>query len=319
MEVIKKLDLNFLKTEFLGILSQNEPLESRSTYRVGGIAEWFFEPSSVDEISRFFKKTASLEFSVSVLGGGANVLISDDGVPGLLVSTKKLISSPVLLNNESIEYSSGTSAQVVLQDGLTRNRKGYAFLAGIPGTIGGALVMNAGTHVGNIVDIIESCEVVQKNGDRKLVRKEEMGLSYRKSEFLVAGDLITKVTFKNLGNDESGTERALLKESLERRKKSQPLDLPSCGSVFKNPLDGPPAGKLIEECGLKGKRRGCAVVSEKHANFIVIDRSSSEPPPRAQDIYDLAKEIKKSVQLKFQIELELEMKLLGPLKFVSGF
>lgn len=248
--------------------TEHEPLASKTSIRAGGAAELFVRPSSPDALVTLLARAREAGVPIHVLGGGANTLVGDGGIPGI---TLKL---PADLFPESVErldeggrVTLGAGSAIVRLTNVMRTHGwvGAEFLAGIPGTIGGALAMNAGTKQGECAQVLEAVELATPEGVGWVAR-QELTIRYRQTE-LPAGSVATRVRFR-LGRGDPEASRAAMEADLGYRKRTQPLSQPNCGSVFRNP-PGDHAGRLIESVGLKGHILGEARISELHANWIV--------------------------------------------------
>jgi len=278
-----------------------EPLSRHTSFRVGGPAEIFVRPKSVEELANVWKFCRENNTPLTILGDGTNVLVADTGLRGVVMSTNKM-SGIELLGNNRICAQAGARlskvAEVASKAGLT----GFEFASGIPGTVGGAVYMNAGAYDH---DIGEFCESVTLLRDEIHVKPAaEMGFGYRKSIVQQGNMLVLEAVFQLYpGNEDDIREK--MTDLNNRRRQSQPLDFPSAGSTFKRPA-GHFAGKLIQDSGLKGFTIGGAQVSEKHAGFVINTGNAT-----ARDIFDVIKAVRNRVYDNFQIWLEPEVKLLG--------
>lgn len=295
------------------LFEENKSLKDFTSWKVGGSAEFYYAPTSVGELKRALEKAHEDNLPVSVLGGGTNVLVSDKGVPGLVLHTHKLVGVTILDDDKDLrlEAMAGTPKSEVLKVFLKHRLEPATFLAGLPGDVAGGVVMNAG--VGHKVspkefnEIVESFDVLQKddNGNFREVRIEhsQAQWSYRKSRGWQPG-VITRVRMR-WPNQPNSEVLNRVREGNKRRKETQPLSQPSCGSVFKNP-EGDHSGRLIEACGLKGYAIGGAQVSEKHANFIVSSEGAT-----ASDIAQVIRHVQKTVEKEQGIKLTNEVVYLG--------
>ena len=283
-------------------IKQFEPMGRHSSWRCGGFADFFFQPQRVEELSAFLReKSDSVE--IVWLGLGSNLLVRDGGFRGCVMSTTKALREMIWEDgNKSLYVQSGVSCAKVAREAAAKNRKGLEFLIGIPGTIGGALRMNAGALGSEIWDFVEEVETIDSLGNIKMQKKPEFRPCYRdvrgSSRWFVGAKLRLEEKF-------SGDSFGKLQELLQKRRASQPIGKLSCGSVFTNPT-GDFAGRLIETSGLKGSRIGGAIVSEKHANFILNENNAS-----ATDIERLILHIQEVVKYKTGVILETEVKIVG--------
>jgi len=287
--------------DFLQDFLQEEPLSRHTSFRVGGPAEIFVKPQTMDKLIEIWNFVGRENHLIEILGDGTNVLVSDAGLRGIVICTNKM-NGIELLEDGRIRAQAGARlskvAEVACKAGLT----GFEFASGIPGTVGGAVYMNAGAYDH---DIGEFCESVTLFDNKPFVKSgTEMGFGYRKSCVQQGNILVLETVFQlQPGNPEE--IRAKMNELNSRRRASQPLDMPSAGSTFKRP-PGHFAGKLIQDSGLKGFTIGGAQVSEKHAGFVVNTGDAT-----AQDIYNLIQAVKEKVYENFGVWLEPEVKMLG--------
>jgi UDP-N-acetylmuramate dehydrogenase len=285
----------------VGELRKNEPMSRHTSWRVGGPAELFFRPASVDDLSQFL---AGLESDVPVFwfGLGSNLLVRDGGLPGVVIAASGIFSA--LEQSGDFEATAGASVPCTQ---LARQciRWGLApaeFFAGIPGTLGGALAMNAGAHGGETWERVRSVTTIDRHGVLHTRSPDDYKIGYRSVDGPAGEWFVSAV----LGFDPQATASMDdMKAMLERRKETQPLGLPSCGSVFRNP-PGDHAARLIESCGLKGCRIGDAEVSDKHANFI-INRGEAT----ALDVENLILHVQHTVEDATGVRLVPEVRIVG--------
>jgi UDP-N-acetylmuramate dehydrogenase len=286
-----------------GQVEKNAPLSRYTTLRIGGVADRLVHPRNVEEALAVL----SQETRVFILGGGSNILVSDAGVRGVTMRISKCLAdvefSPGPGNTALVKAQAGASLTRLSGLAMRRGLSGLEFAHGIPGTLGGALVMNAGTREGEMKDIAVSVTLASQDGAVKRLTGAECGFSYRSSGF-ADGDVIVECELA-LTNDDAARIHERMRKGWEARKSSQPLDRPSAGSVFKNPA-GDFAGRLIESAGLKGYCVGGAMVSAKHANFIVNTGGA-----RARDVFSVIKEVERRVYERSGVKLEREIKLAG--------
>lgn len=270
------------------------------TFRIGGAADIYLEPRDKEDALGLFRYLHGADVPYVLMGNGSNVLISDEGIRGAVVNLEAGFNYLRFIDDEIIAGAGVKLAKFV--DFCISNGKGGAeMLAGIPGTLGGAVVINAGAYGGEISDHMKRVELIR--GDRLLtVQKEQGGFGYRTSGLV--DDIILEAAF-SFPEGLSEPLKKRRRELLVKRNAAQPVNWPNAGSIFKNP-EGGYAAVLIQECGLKGTRVGGAQISELHANFIVnVDNA------RAADVVELIRIIQKAVAEKFDIRLELEIKLIG--------
>ena len=237
-----------------------------------------------------------------VIGNGSNLLVDDDGYDGLIIHIGRNMSKVEVVDNVVIAMAGATLAKTA-SEALAHGLTGLEFASGIPGSVGGAVYMNAGAYGGEMKDVVSATTYVDKSGHMGMVRGEEHNFGYRKSVF-GEGDVILMTTFELEYGDKEEIS-AKMADFNQRRKDKQPLDMPSAGSTFKRP-EGYFAGKLIEDCGLRGYSIGGAQVSEKHCGFVVNEGGAT-----TRDILDLIAYIQETVFEKFGVRLETEVKYLG--------
>ena len=282
-------------------LLAGEPLSKHTSFRVGGPAELLACPRSEEELAALLRQCARMELRPRVLGGGTNILAPDGGVPGVVISTRGL-DSLELSEDGSISAGAGVPlarlAVFAQKNGLT----GLEFAHGIPGTVGGGMYMNAGAYGGELAQVAVSARFLTAEGELRTLVGEEMGLGYRRSAFMGLPGVIVSARFRLEAGDPESIQ-ARMRELMERRRASQPLELPSAGSTFKRPVGGY-AAALIQEAGLKGFRVGDAAVSEKHAGFVVnLGHASSA------DVLTLIARVRETVRARSGIELEPEVRI----------
>ncbi|NOT12334.1 MAG: UDP-N-acetylmuramate dehydrogenase [Methylococcaceae bacterium] len=281
-----------------GRLLHQEPLSKYTSWRVGGPADRLYIPDDKADLCEFLKSLPKNE-PVFWMGLGSNLLVRDGGIRGTVINTKGRLKEMKLLDDGSVYVEAGVPCPHVARFCTEQGLVGAEFLAGIPGTMGGALKMNAGAFAGETWNIVKQVETVNVLGQVKQRRPEDFKITYRsvkglQDEWFLAAQL-------NLPQGDSLTSQLRIKELLEKRAKTQPTNQPSCGSVFKNP-EGDYAARLIEQTGLKGHAIGGARVSEKHANFIVNINQATAADIEALIAYVQA-EVKKSQGVSLQTEV----------------
>ena len=282
--------------------TENEPLSGCTTMKIGGACDIMLRPKCEDDIAAAIKLCKSADIPFFVLGRGSNILVHDKGYRGCII----LLSSDmgeISVSGDMLTAGAGASLKAVCMAALDNSLTGLEFAYGIPGSVGGALYMNAGAYGGEMKDIVISCRYIDENGELCEMSAEDMKLSYRHSVFTSRNCVITSVTMRLKAGDRAEI-KARMDELMGRRRDKQPLEFPSCGSTFKRP-EGYFAAALIEECGLKGCSVGGAQVSEKHSGF-VINRGGAS----FADVMQLVAHIKKTVMDKKGVELECEMLIL---------
>jgi len=292
-----------------GSVLREEPMKNHTTFRVGGPAEYFVTVATTEQLQATVKLCNRCEVSWFVLGNGSNLLVSDAGVRGVVLRlsgefTECEIKENVHSGSADAVAGGGMLLSAFAMQLAKKGFSGFEFAAGIPGSVGGAVMMNAGAYGGEIKDCITKAEIVTEDGECKIVSAEELCLSYRHSILTEQKGIVTKAWF----SFPIGSKLYILSniEMLNRkRKEKQPLEYPSAGSTFKRP-EGNFAGKLIMEAGLAGKQIGGAAVSEKHCGFVINKGNAT-----ATDIYNLMQVVIQKVEETSGIRLEPEVKLLG--------
>ena len=280
-------------------------MKNHTSFKIGGPTDLFIYINNENSLKIIIKELNALNIPFFIIGNGSNLLVSDEGYRGVVLSLSKSEKILRLEDGDSIICSAGISLAKACVFAMQNSLSGLEFAWGIPGTCGGALFMNAGAYGNDISNIIESSKYINKNGEEKILNKDEMRLSYRKSFYSeFKGNCITSLTFK-LKPFHLEKIKEKMYENIHKRKSKQPLDYPNAGSIFKRP-EGHYAGTLIENAGLKGKSIGGAMVSPKHAGFIINTGGAT-----AQDVKELIRYIKKTVFEKFGVLLECEIKTLG--------
>lgn len=292
-----------IKASFKDIeILENEPMKKHTTFRVGGPAEMFVSPS-LEEVPEIMLAARELNIPVTVIGNGSNLLVGDKGISGLVVEIGKRAEDVVVQGNHLIVAAGSMlskAANVAAANGLG----GMEFAAGIPGSMGGAVVMNAGAYGGEMKDIIETVDVLTPEGECRTLSLEELDLGYRHSCILEQGYLVLSAVLK-LEEKPEDEIRAVMADLREKRVDKQPLEFASAGSTFKRP-EGYFAGKLIQDAGLRGYQVGDAQVSEKHCGF-VINRGDAT----ASQILQLISDVQHKVKEEFGVDLETEVKMIG--------
>lgn len=281
-----------------------EPMSRHTTFRIGGPADLFLSVPGEDALERVLAWAHRLEVRVLPIGNGSNALVRDEGIRGAVLSLEGDFKKLSLCGENRVRCGAGVSLSEACGFARDRSLTGLEFAWGIPGAVGGAAFMNAGAYEHSLSEAVEKCEHVAPGGAPGTLSGEALGWGYRRSAYTENGDIITFVTFALKKGDRSRIS-ARMDELFERRKNRQPLDMPSAGSVFKRPA-GHYAGTLIEQCGLKGCRVGGAMVSEKHAGFIVNAGGAS-----CRDVLALIEKIQETVFGKTGVKLECEVKTIG--------
>ncbi|MDR2694206.1 MAG: UDP-N-acetylmuramate dehydrogenase [Chitinispirillales bacterium] len=288
-------------------IAENVRLADKTSYRIGGAARCYAEPRSEAEVVEAYRFAAEKGMPLFVLGNGSNVLISDAGFGGLVVNLSKYFSA-LSWDKATAFVLSGFPLDDLAADAAERGCAGIECLSGIPGTVGGAVVMNAGAFDTDISKTLRSARVLKASTHTlETVPAKDLNFGYRTSALKGGGDAVLSVTFDFTYGD-AARLKSLRDDVVARRRAKQPVDSPSCGSVFKRPPNGF-AGTLVESCGLKGFRLGMAEVSEKHANFIINTGSA-----KAEDVRALIRRVQQAVFEKHGILLEPEVIFLGEFK-----
>lgn len=281
---------------------KDEPMKLHTTFRTGGPAEIFIQPAA-EELAYVIELCKQYNEPWIVIGNGSNLLVSDAGIKGVVIEFGKYQSEIVILD-DMIVAQAGAMMSTVANKAAEESLTGLEFAAGIPGTIGGAVVMNAGAYGGEIKDVLVQAAVLTPNGDVVKMTPEQLELSYRHSNIPERGYIVLAAKFKLAHKDRASID-AKMAELKEQRVTKQPLEYPSAGSTFKRP-EGHFAGKLIQDAGLRGYRVGGAQVSEKHCGFVInCDQATST------DIANLINDVQKKVNDTFGVELETEVKFVG--------
>ena len=284
--------------------TENESMIEHTTFRIGGPADLFVVPTTVEGLAAVVSACNKEGIYCFILGNGSNVLVSDKGIRGVVVSTAACLNNIELIGAYEIKCGAGVKLSRLSDLACENSLTGAEFAWGIPGTVGGAVYMNAGAYDGEMKDILVSCEYLTPDGELHTMLADEMDLSYRHSAFSENGYVIVSATVRLKAGDK-GEIRAKMDDFMHRRKSKQPLEFPSAGSTFKRPVGGF-AAALIDECGLKGYSVGGAEVSEKHAGFVINKGGAT-----CFDVMRLVEHIKKEVFLKKSINLECEIRVIG--------
>ena len=285
-----------------GCVRENVTLAPYTTMRTGGPAALFAEPRNAQQLAHVHQWAQEKGLSLLILGNGSNLLIADSGFDGLVIHLGRALSEVSVFAN-TLTAQAGASLAAAARAAAQASLTGLEFAAGIPGSIGGAVCMNAGAYGGEIAQVIVSARVLTPEGVRT-VSKDELSLGYRSSAVMQNGWLVLEATVE-LAPGSPDEIKATMADLAARRREKQPLQYPSCGSFFKRPV-GYYAGALIEQAGLKGYRVGDAQVSEMHAGF-VINRGHAT----SSEIYRLMQEVQCRVQAQFGVTLEPEVRLIG--------
>lgn len=281
----------------------DEPMKRHTTFRIGGPADFFLLPSTVDEVRGILEICREEELPYFILGNGSNLLVSDKGYRGVIIQLYRNFSNISVEGNE-ICASSGALLSQIAAAARNASLTGFEFAGGIPGTLGGAVFMNAGAYGGELKDVLKEAVVMTEQGEILTLPVEKLDMGYRTSRIKKAGYLVLEARLV-LEQGDMDKIRDITKDLTEKRVSKQPLEYPSAGSVFKRPV-GYFAGTMIEQCGLKGKTVGGAMVSPKHAGFIVNTGNAT-----CQDVLDLISLIQTTVNEQTGIMLECEIRAIG--------
>lgn len=276
-------------------------MKLHTTFRIGGGARIFAKPKTAEELCSIIDFCNNNGLRFLVIGNGSNLLVSDEGIDAVVIRLGNGFDYVRKIDDETIEAGAGASLATVCKFALSNELTGLEFAYGIPGTVGGAVYMNAGAYGGEMKNVVLSCTHVTPDGTLGSMEAEKMNFGYRKSAYVENGFTITSVRLKLKKGNSDDISREM-NELLGKRKDKQPLEYPSAGSVFKRP-EGYFAGALIEQSGLKGKRVGGAMVSEKHAGFIVNAGDAT-----CADVQALIALCQETVKAKFGVDLETEIK-----------
>lgn len=287
-----------------GIVKIDEPMKKHTNFKIGGNTDIFVIAKNIEEIKYVIKFSKENNIPLTILGNGSNVLVSDKGIRGIVLQVGIKEIKVEKQENALVEVDAGVMLGALAQILLKQSISGFEFAAGIPGSIGGAIRMNAGAYGGEMKDIVKNVTVLNEKGEINVLTNEECEFSYRHSRFTNSKEIVIKATLElPFGNENE--IKAKMDEYAQSRKEKQPLNLPSAGSTFKRGTDFITA-KLIDECGLKGYTSGDAQVSTLHAGFVVNLGNAT-----AQDVLNVVNHVKKVVLEKTGKQIELEIELLG--------
>ncbi|MBD2778522.1 UDP-N-acetylmuramate dehydrogenase [Iningainema tapete] len=287
------------------VIKSQVSLAGYTSYRVGGPAELCVAPRNLADLQASIKYASINKIPVTILGAGSNLLVSDRGISGLVIVTRHLRHTYFDPETGRLTVAAGEPVPGLAWAAADRGWQGLEWSVGIPGTVGGMVVMNAGAHNSCIADILVSAQILSPDGTLETVSKEQLGYSYRTSLLQGGSRIVTSATFQLQPGADPAQIIASTKQHKQHRLNTQPYHLPSCGSVFRNPKPYA-AGWLIEQTGLKGFQIGKAQVAQRHANFIVNCGGAS-----AGDIFNLIHHIQNKVQDRWSVLLEPEVKMLG--------
>ena len=287
-------------------IHEQEPMKNHTTFRIGGPADWFVTPESGEQVADLFRAAKEAGKEVYVIGNGSNLLVGDRGIRGLVIQIGRAFSS-IEIEGETILAKAGDSLAKIAQKAYEAGLTGFEFAAGIPGTLGGAITMNAGAYGGEMKDVLEQVQVLCLDGSMREIPAEELALSYRHSKVPEEGWIVLGAKIKLAKGEKTDIKGKMDEYSLARRTK-QPLEYPSAGSTFKRPT-GYFAGKLVQDSGLKGAYVGGAMVSEKHSGFLINYKDAT-----AKDMQSLIRQVQEKVYQDsgdLKITLQTEVKMIG--------
>ena len=298
--------------EKLFTITSQAPLAKLTTFRVGGNADYLVLPKTSFQLKEALAWGRSEGLPITLLGAGSNLLISDRGLPGLVICTRALRHSEFDAATGKVIAAAGEPWSSLAWKAARHGLKGFEWTIGIPGTVGGAVVMNAGAHGGETADILVEAEVVNSDGTLATLKPEDLGFHYRTSKLQGGSKTVTSAIFQLSPGYDAATVKSATATDLRQRRKTQPYHLPNCGSVFRNPpgvdTEGRAysAGRLIQLAGLKGYQIGQAQISTLHANFIVNLGGA-----KASDVLALIRHAQTVVRDRSGVELETEVKIMG--------
>ena len=280
----------------------DEPMSKHTTFRVGGAADVFVRIASEDQLKVLIPELVKSEIPYYIIGKGSNLLVGDKGFRGVVIQLDEAFEN-IKVNNNIVTACAGASMAKIAKTALQNSLTGFEFAAGIPGCVGGGVIMNAGAYGGEMKDVVESCCYLDENLEIKEMNLDDMALSYRHSIFCETGYVILGVKFKLEKGDKSEIT-SKMSELMEKRRSKQPLEYPSAGSTFKRP-ESDFAGRLIEASGLKGFTCGGAQVSEKHSGFVINKGNAT-----CADVLGVISAVKEKVYEDSGVMLECEIRIL---------
>lgn len=286
-----------------GTLLEREPMSKHTSFRIGGPADLFVQPANEEELWNALHLARQEKVPFFIVGNGSNLLVSDEGFRGMILHTGGMLKD-IFVEGDVIYAQAGALLSTVAKTALEHGLAGMEFAAGIPGTLGGAVCMNAGAYGGEMKDILLDAEVLTQEGERLVLPVEELNLSYRHSVIFEKNYVVLAAHIR-LSRGDTAEIKNRMNELAGARRDKQPLEYPSAGSTFKRP-EGYFAGKLIQDAGLKGYTVGGAQVSEKHSGF-VINRGGAT----AEEVRFLIRQVQQKVRSQFGVELEPEVRMLG--------
>lgn len=286
-----------------GAVFEGEVMGGHTSFQVGGKADLFVQPKTKEEIRDAIRLARQEQIPFFIMGNGSNLLISDEGYRGMILQIGKNFQN-IVTKGDCLFIEAGALLSRVAREALAHDLAGFEFAAGIPGSFGGAVAMNAGAYGGEIKDVLVSAEVLTPAGEFLTLTAEELDLSYRHSCIFEKGYIVLSAVIRLTKGDPEEI-RTRIKELAQARKEKQPLEYPSAGSTFKRP-EGYFAGKLIEDAGLKGYTVGGAQISEKHSGFVINKGGAT-----AEEILFLIRQVQKRVKEQFGVTMEPEVRFVG--------
>ncbi|EHK2400725.1 UDP-N-acetylmuramate dehydrogenase [Clostridium perfringens] len=283
-------------------ITVDSPMSEHIYFRVGGPADILVTPVNEEQVVNTLKLCREYNVPYFILGNGSNILVKDGGISGVVIKFNKL--NKITTEGNCVTAQSGALLKDVSKAALENNLRGFEFACGIPGSIGGAVFMNAGAYDGEMAHVIKSARVIDENCNIKNLTKEELELGYRSSIVMKKGYIVIEATVE-LESGEYASIKDKIDDLTNRRESKQPLEYPSAGSTFKRP-EGYFAGKLIQDSGLKGFSIGGAAVSEKHSGFVINKGGAT-----AKDVLDVIAHVQKTVKENFDVELHTEVRIIG--------
>ena len=283
-------------------ITVDSPMSEHIYFRVGGPADILVTPVNEEQVVNTLKLCREYNVPYFILGNGSNILVKDGGISGVVIKFNKL--NKITTEGNCVTAQSGALLKDVSKAALENNLRGFEFACGIPGSIGGAVFMNAGAYDGEMAHVIKSARVIDENCNIKNLTKEELELGYRSSIVMKKGYVVIEATVE-LESGEYASIKDKIDDLTNRRESKQPLEYPSAGSTFKRP-EGYFAGKLIQDSGLKGFSIGGAAVSEKHSGFVINKGGAT-----AKDVLDVIAHVQKTVKENFDVELHTEVRIIG--------
>ncbi len=294
--------IDWIEKEQLGTVKANEPMADYTSWRIGGPAKVMVWPKDTEACSRILHYCKEAEIPAAILGCGTNLLVADTGIDALVINTREM--NWICWRGSEVRAGAGVSLAILAGQAARKGLQGLAFAAGIPGSVGGAVLMNAGAYNGMMSDVVSKVTVLDGDGRRRELDRVDIHYGYRVSDIKRYGWFVAEAVLSLQPGEREAIEKEM-NEYLKSRKEKQPLELPNGGSVFKNPT-GQGAGRFIDRAGLKGLRIGDAQVSLKHANFIVNLGHAT-----AMDTYRLIRTVQQRILKEFGVDLEPEVVFWG--------